>query len=437
MKKIFLLFVATLVAMTASAGIDHSSMLTNRSILPAMKPIQHSREGVVPKAPRLNEAPVIITEQPEGEFRTFERNTYSIYWGYNGWEASYTQGDINVVINGDKAYVQYPIYYYSNHNSWLEGDYDAATGIITVPTGQYLVWYAYDAYGIQVIWGSTYIYEENGEYQLGETIDESVEAIQFQIVDGDLYLLGSEGNVYADFPDFYNATGMVAAYDDDVFILALECVKSPGEPIGIGADTPPAVATIPANPTIREWYDCGNEVDGESCLRFTLPTTDVDGNPLIMENVSYRIYTDDDQLFTFDADTYWLDISEDMTEVPYWLWSNGMWFYENIVYFYRTNEGNNPMFTWRIGMQVGYKAEGVTNYSDIVYLEVFPGPTAPRGDVNKDGDIDIADVTALIDYLLSGNASSISVEAADCNMDSRIDISDVTTLIDYLLAGAW
>ncbi|MBQ6079453.1 MAG: chitobiase/beta-hexosaminidase C-terminal domain-containing protein [Muribaculaceae bacterium] len=60
-----------------------------------------------------------------------------------------------------------------------------------------------------------------------------------------------------------------------------------------------------------------------------------------------------------------------------------------------------------------------------------------RGDVNKDGDINIADVTALIDYLLSGNAQSISVENADCNQDSHVTISDVTALIDRLLTGSW
>lgn len=77
---------------------------------------------------------------------------------------------------------------------------------------------------------------------------------------------------------------------------------------------------------------------------------------------------DDDQVFTFDADTYWLDISEDITEVPYWLWSNGLDFWEGKVFFYRTNMGNNPLFTRRIGIQASYTVGGMTNVSDIVYL---------------------------------------------------------------------
>ena len=58
-----------------------------------------------------------------------------------------------------------------------------------------------------------------------------------------------------------------------------------------------------------------------------------------------------------------------------------------------------------------------------------------RGDVNGDGSVNIADVTALIDLLLTGNASSNS--AADCNQDGNVNIADVTKLIDYLLSGSW
>ena len=60
-----------------------------------------------------------------------------------------------------------------------------------------------------------------------------------------------------------------------------------------------------------------------------------------------------------------------------------------------------------------------------------------RGDVNLDEVVNIADVTSLIDYLLSGDATGISIENANCNQDEGVNIADVTSLIDYLLSGNW
>jgi len=57
-----------------------------------------------------------------------------------------------------------------------------------------------------------------------------------------------------------------------------------------------------------------------------------------------------------------------------------------------------------------------------------------RGDVDGDGEVNIGDVTRLIDILLGGPEAS---STADCNLDGTIDIADVTVLIDYLLSGSW
>ena len=57
-----------------------------------------------------------------------------------------------------------------------------------------------------------------------------------------------------------------------------------------------------------------------------------------------------------------------------------------------------------------------------------------RGDVNKDGKVNISDVTSLIDLLLSGGEM---IPEGDCNQDGAMNISDVTALIDYLLGGNW
>ena len=62
-------------------------------------------------------------------------------------------------------------------------------------------------------------------------------------------------------------------------------------------------------------------------------------------------------------------------------------------------------------------------------------PTVKKGDVNNDGDVSISDVTALIDYLLSGNIEDINPQAADVDGNNDISISDVTSLIDMLLGS--
>lgn len=57
------------------------------------------------------------------------------------------------------------------------------------------------------------------------------------------------------------------------------------------------------------------------------------------------------------------------------------------------------------------------------------------GDVNMDGEVSIADVTALINYLLTGNTIPFDESAADVDHDGEISINDVTKLINYLLTG--
>ena len=81
------------------------------------------------------------------------------------------------------------------------------------------------------------------------------------------------------------------------------------------------------------------------------------------------------------------------------------------------------------------------------YAHIDGGPSNPgyltkrpaftRGDVNDDLDVTITDVTALIDYLLKGDASVINLAAADCDLDGKVNISDVTCLISFLLSGNW
>ena len=87
------------------------------------------------------------------------------------------------------------------------------------------------------------------------------------------------------------------------------------------------------------------------------------------------------------------------------------------------------------------------NHTEEDYAHIDGGPDNPgyfteksaffRGDVDNDGQIKISDVTALINYLLSGDASGINLQAADCDQNGEIKITDVTALINYLLSHSW
>ena len=46
-------------------------------------------------------------------------------------------------------------------------------------------------------------------------------------------------------------------------------------------------------------------------------------------------------------------------------------------------------------------------------------------------------MTSLIDYLLSNDPSRVVIAACDVDNDGAVNISDVTALIDYLLSGEW
>jgi endonuclease I len=73
-------------------------------------------------------------------------------------------------------------------------------------------------------------------------------------------------------------------------------------------------------------------------------------------------------------------------------------------------------------------------WSNIQHVTLVGGGDEPLiGDVNGDGEVNISDVTTLIDYLLGREGEGFDRETADLNHDDEINISDVTELIDLLL----
>ena len=120
-------------------------------------------------------------------------------------------------------------------------------------------------------------------------------------------------------------------------------------------------------------------------------------------------------------------------DVKYLYTADGMAIYNQFNITYPTIEEGK---TYDVEGMVSYYSNAV-QIMPIAVTEAQDAPVGLRGDVNMDEQVNIADVTALIDYLLSGNATGISVDNADCNLDEGVNIADVTALIDYLLSGSW
>lgn len=86
-------------------------------------------------------------------------------------------------------------------------------------------------------------------------------------------------------------------------------------------------------------------------------------------------------------------------------------------------EGSSNVVAFDVIRQARFYTITVTLAADAAYQV---------GDVNRDGNINIADVTALIDLLLAGGNVEYDT-IADVNSDGSINIADVTALIDVLL----
>jgi len=320
-------------------------------------------------------APTVITEQPEGELHSYFRTGDCIGSGWTGINLYKQDGKMNVVYNGDVAYIQNPLWWTDSYNSWVVGSYDATTGIISVPTGQYLSWNEEDEYGLQLWWGSSSVTEGEPDEEGNPTYSlnyapSNAATIEFQVIGNTIELLNSIGDADAEFPDNYVATGMLGLWSDDQTMTSLE-FNTMAQEVNL-------VPAVPADPVINKdasvaFYDSGEE-EGYSRLYFTLPTTDVDGNMINPEYLSYSIFVDDNtEPFVFPAEDYTYDLDEDITEVPYSLYSNAVDFKSTYVYIYRTNaEGFEPFFTQKVGIQVYYTVDDVRNASNIVWSYLNP-----------------------------------------------------------------
>ena len=346
------------VAVVASAGVYSQGN--------AYRPMDKMSHKAALKAPAQVD---IITEQPEGTVVNYSRNGEYLTVSLYGYLTDYQTGLVKVVYaeDGQTVYIKDPLCYGEGQGVWVQGQLSNDGLTISVPLGQYVAYNEEYGYGLILAWGSTIVYDLGDDfYWVDFYADESRDAVTYAVdpASGTITMLDSEGSVDNPYPYDCEATGLAGVWSDDGSVATIEWGTT-------WTVLNEAVPAVPANPEVTDFFDSGSE-EGYTRMDFNINLYDVDGNPLNPDYLTYSIFTDDDELFTFDYETYGSSngFDTDMTEIPYGY--SGYDFYLRRVYFYRTNMGDNPMFEWRIGIQVHYTVDGVRNSSDIVYLEVYP-----------------------------------------------------------------
>ena len=362
MKKLALLIMCIAVAVSASALVKSQGN--------AYRPMDKMAHKTALKAPSKVD---IITEQPEGTEVNYMRGGEYMAVSLYGYETDSQSGRVKMVYadDGKTVYIQDILCYAEGQGVWVVGELSDDGLTISVPLGQYVAYNEEYDYGVVLDWGYTDVIDLGDDfYWLDFYYEEGRDAVTYAIdpENGTITMLDSEGDMNAPYPYNCVATGLAGVWSDDGSVATIEWGSTwtkMGE----------AVPAVPANPEAVEFFDCGDD-SGFTRFDFNINLVDVDGNVLNPDYLTYSIFTDEDQLFTFDYNTYGLNngFDTDMTEIPYGY--SGYDFYLRRVYFYRTNTGDNPMFTWRIGIQLTYTVDGVTNKSDIVYLEVYDKPSA-------------------------------------------------------------
>ena len=140
-------------------------------------------------------------------------------------------------------------------------------------------------------------------------------------------------------------------------------------------------------------------------------------------------------------------VEEIMTDMIHWYIG-----IENVTLVAPTEEGGHTMINDGTGEiilfdkfnimegvninNVNYVEGFVSVYNDV--LEFFPilvkgGPVYLKGDVNGDGEVNIADVNCLIDVILGARSADDFEGRADVNEDTEVNIADVNAVIDIIL----
>ena len=223
---------------------------------------------------------------------------------------------------------------------------------------------------------------------------------------------------------------------------------------------PFAVTSVTADGAAIDWMHDKTDAKGLWICNFAQEEADIDEARMLAEyvgntleaNVPYFVAPYDGANGTDMRDKTFVFSASDVTVKPNpTAITSGT--YHMVVGEYARKDIQNAYFMNAAGSHFVSAAAGTVNafeaYADNVTTSsatqfqivldenAEDAPASQRGDVNKDGQVTIHDVTCLIDYLLSGDGDNIDLVAADCDLNEGVTINDVTSLIDYLLGNVW
>ena len=150
-----------------------------------------------------------------------------------------------------------------------------------------------------------------------------------------------------------------------------------------------------------------------------------------MGSILFRHYNCTDGFYLFLDNIFIGDHNATIVEPYEWTLVQGLTTPEYTI------EGLTPETTYEVAVQ-GYNQFYTSDEIGYTTFVTLAEQAGILGDVNKDGNVLIDDLTALIDALLGGveleETDTYSPDNANVNGDETVSIADVTALIDMLLS---
>lgn len=87
----------------------------------------------------------------------------------------------------------------------------------------------------------------------------------------------------------------------------------------------------------------------------------------------------------------------------------------------------------------GYRVVAIATSGDLMTCNAYvinyevPAPVGKPGDANGDDNVDVNDVTTVINYILGKNPTPFNFDNANVNGDSSVNVNDVTMIINMIL----